>query len=221
MATLLDESQPALRGYVLGRPHGRDNSGWPVDEIPSTWGAELGRLRLHHTEADKTAGRRAYFKETMEVTKSHQDVLHCDWRATSMKYCSTYNAKFSDYSFATEWLSDDISGNKSLFEYHPCEPEMWLYLAGAIAPPCQYSGTMISLVAPTPDADVKNPLIALYEACEWKRPDMTFLEWLRKSNKDGKPAMWVQQFACRGEGVTIIGKLCEDMWHERREVDRM
>ena len=54
-----------------------------------------------------------------------------------MKYCATYNAKFSD-SFAQDWLCDDISGNavahKVLFEYHPCEPEMWLYIAGRLAP---------------------------------------------------------------------------------------
>ncbi|CAE7569282.1 PIF1 [Symbiodinium sp. CCMP2592] len=196
MATVPACDQPALRGYMLGRPHGRDDSGWPVELEESRWDEELGRVRLQHTGADKAAGHRAFFKETLEITKCHQDVLHCDRRANSMKYCATYNAKFSD-SFAQDWLCDDISGNavarKVLFEYHPCEPEMWLYIGGRLAPPCQYSGTMVSLRVPlpTPGAE-KNKLVELYEKSQWRGDDMTFLEWLRKSNADGKIARWVQ-----------------------------
>ena len=196
MATVPSDDLPALKGYMLGRPHGRDDSGWPVEPGASCWDEELGRARLHHTEEDKAAGHRAFFPETLEVTKCHQDVLHCDHRANSMKYCATYNAKFSD-SFAQDWLCDDVSGNavarKVLFEYHPCEPEMWLYIGGRLAPPCQYSGTMFPLHVPTPAGPGEKPrLVQLYESCHWRGDDMTFLEWLRKTNADGKIARWVQ-----------------------------
>ena len=196
MATVPADDQPTLKGYMLGRPHGRDDSGWPVELEESHWDEVLGRVRLHHTAADKAAGHRAFFKETLEITKCHQDVLHCDRRANSMKYCATYNAKFSD-SFAQDWLCDDISGNavarKVLFEYHPCEPEMWLYIAGRLAPPCQYSGTMVPLRVPLPiPGTEKNKLVDLYEKSQWRGDDMTFLEWLRKSGADGKIARWVQ-----------------------------
>ena len=196
LATVPEDGPPALKGYMLGRPHGRDDSGWPVELGENRWDAELDRVRLHHTEEDKAAGHRAFFKETLEITKCHQDVLHCDRRANSMKYCATYNAKFSD-SFAQDWLCDDISGNavarKVLFEYHPCEPEMWLYIGGRLAPPCQYSGTMVPLRVPlpTPGAEKSN-LIDLYEKSPWRGDDMTFLEWMRKSGADGKIARWVQ-----------------------------
>ena len=55
-ATVPGEDQPALRGYVLGRPHGRSDSGWPVEDGPSKWDAETGLVQLHHTAADKDAG---------------------------------------------------------------------------------------------------------------------------------------------------------------------
>ena len=52
-ATLPQEDAPALRGYMLGRPHGRSDSGWPVEDGPSRWDADAGLVRLHHTKEDK------------------------------------------------------------------------------------------------------------------------------------------------------------------------
>ena len=52
-ATVPSEDEPALRGYMLGRPHGRSDSGWPVEDGPSRWDPEQGLVRLHHTAEDK------------------------------------------------------------------------------------------------------------------------------------------------------------------------
>lgn len=52
-ATVPREEEPALRGYMLGRPHGRSDSGWPVEDGPSRWDPEQGLVRLHHTAEDK------------------------------------------------------------------------------------------------------------------------------------------------------------------------
>ena len=55
-ATVPSEEQPALRGMMLGRPHGRGDSGWPVEEGPSHFDLENNITKLHHTAEDK-AGR--------------------------------------------------------------------------------------------------------------------------------------------------------------------
>ena len=55
-ATVPGEDQPALRGMMLGRPHGRGDSGWPVEEGPSHFDPENNITKLHHTAEDK-AGR--------------------------------------------------------------------------------------------------------------------------------------------------------------------
>ena len=52
-ATVPGEDEPALRGYMLGRPHGRSDSGWPVEPGPSRFDPETGLVKLHHTEEDK------------------------------------------------------------------------------------------------------------------------------------------------------------------------
>lgn len=52
-ATVPGEDEPALRGYMLGRPHGRSDSGWPVEDGPSRYDAEVGIVKLHHTQQDK------------------------------------------------------------------------------------------------------------------------------------------------------------------------
>ena len=100
--------QPALRGYMLGRPHGRSDSGWPVEDGESRWDPDENIVRLRHTEADKEQGHRAFFPETLEVTKCHQDVLHGNGQGLLLRYVATYTPKFSD-SFAREWLNDEAS----------------------------------------------------------------------------------------------------------------
>ena len=52
-ATVPGEDQVALRGMMLGRPHGRGDSGWPVEEGPSHYDSETNITKLHHTAEDK------------------------------------------------------------------------------------------------------------------------------------------------------------------------
>ena len=54
-ATVPGIEEVALRGYMLGRPHGRSDSGWPVEEGPSRFDPETGLVKLHHSEEDKAA----------------------------------------------------------------------------------------------------------------------------------------------------------------------
>ena len=107
-ATVPEETQPALRGYMLGRPHGRSDSGWPVEDGDSRWDEEANLVRLRHSEEDKANSHRAFFSESLEITKCHQDVLHGNGQGLLLKYVVTYTPKFSD-SFAREWLNDESS----------------------------------------------------------------------------------------------------------------
>ena len=71
-ATVPEVDQPALRGYVLGRPHGRSDSGWPVEEGPSRWDPDLGLVRLHHTAEDKAhRGMLSVFGQTVLCLKQN------------------------------------------------------------------------------------------------------------------------------------------------------
>jgi len=56
-ATVPGEEETALKGYMLGRPHGRSDSGWPVETGPSRWDPEDGLVKLEHTEEDKAGGK--------------------------------------------------------------------------------------------------------------------------------------------------------------------
>ena len=153
-ATEPSEDEAALRGYVLGRPwRPGAATGWPIQEEESHWDEAAQLLRLKHTAEDAAAGHRAYFPDTLEITKCHQDALLGNDRGPLLKYCATYTPKFLD-AFQKEWLADEASAfsvaRRVLFDYKPCEPEMWLYLAAKTFPPCRYSGTMEELRAPWP-----------------------------------------------------------------------
>ena len=56
-ATVPGEDEPALRGYMLGRPHGRSDSGWEVEEGPNRFDPETGMVKLHHAPEDKARER--------------------------------------------------------------------------------------------------------------------------------------------------------------------
>eukprot|EP00435_Cladocopium_sp_Y103_P002347 s4062_g1.t1 len=212
-ATVPGEDQPALRGIMPGRPHGRSDSGWPVEDGPSRFDPETSMAKLHHAAEDKAcqpvevkfivfllaaAGHRAYFKETLEITKCHQDVLHGNWYGLLLRYVATYAPKFSD-SFAREWLNDEASAfsvaRRVLFDYQPSEQEMWLYIFAQLIPPCRYGGKMASLLVPYPGMErvtaYEKKLLEAYEASTWRSEDMSFLEFCRKTNKDGAVHQWV------------------------------
>ena len=158
---------------------------------PSRWDPEAQIVRLQHSEEEKEAGFRAFFPETLEATKCHQDVLHGNGHGLLLKYVSTYTPKFSD-SFAREWLNDEASAfsvaRRVLFDY---QPEMWLYLAAQQFPPCKYGGTMTPFLVPWPGMAEKSAAVLLYEKCPWRRESMSLLEYMRKSNRDGEIAQWL------------------------------
>ena len=88
---------------------------------------------------------------------------------------------------------------KVLFEYHPLEPEMILQLTGATFRQWDF-GTVMggrrSVRAPRPSNPVQPEIVNLYMASKWRREDMSFLEFLRKSDAagaTGKIAGWLRK----------------------------
>ncbi|CAE7526082.1 Pif1 [Symbiodinium pilosum] len=68
---------------------------------------------------------------------------------------------------------------------------MWLYLFAQQMPPCRYGGTMVPLIAPWPGASTLPAVVKLYQDSDWRREDVSLLEFCRKSNRDGGIARWV------------------------------
>ena len=171
----------------------------------------------------------------MEITKCHQDALLGNDRGPLLKYCATYTPKFSD-AFQKEWLADEASAfsvaRRVLFDYKPCEPEMWLYLAAKTFPPCRYSGTMEELRAPWPGMkeEARPKIVQLYQESAWRRKDMSLLEFARKTNKKGEVAQWIlhkrkkqgsaeslEDFAngCQMEGEKLIAVEMVSVFNDR------
>ena len=165
-------TDPMLRGIVLDSQQDWTRSGVPLREEPSAWDAEAGKALLHHSEDDHDAHIRAYFPETMEVTKCHEDVQQGEGTSALLRYVATYQQKFSS-SFAKEWLNDEASdyslARRILFDHHPLEPEMWLTLFAQKFPQCVMGGTMVDMVAPIPGSDTKTEIVESYEKCTWRR----------------------------------------------------
>ena len=125
--------------------------------------------------------------------------------------------KFSD-AFQKEWLADEASAfsvaRRVLFDYKPCEPEMWLYLAAKTFPPCRYSGTMEELRAPWPgmSEEAVPKIVKLYQESAWRREDMSLLEFARKTNKKGEIAQWVwnkRNRQCSSETLEDFANNCK------------
>ena len=203
---------------MLGRPRRPGAAtGWPIQEEESHWDEAAQLLRLKQTAEDAAAGHRAYFPDTLEITKCHQDALLGNDRGPLLKYCATYTPKFSD-AFQKEWLADEASAfsvaRRVLFDYKPCEPEMWLYLAAKTFPPCRYSGTMEELRAPWPgmSEEAVPKIVKLYQESAWRREDMSLLEFARKTNKKGEIAQWVwnkRNRQCSSETLEDFANNCE------------
>ena len=160
-----------LRGIVLDSQRDRARSQVPIREAPSTWDAEADRIQLHHSKRDFHKHIRAYFRESMEVTKCHEDVQMADGRHNLLGYVATYAPKFSG-SFAKDWLNDDASdysvARRVAFDYHPLEPEMWLTLAGQLFPQISFGGTLKPIVAPHPGMEEKPAFVENYEDSDWR-----------------------------------------------------
>ena len=70
---------------------------------------------------------------------------------------------------------------------------MWLTLAQERFPQARLSGSIHDIMAPTFSVDKKPKFVELYESFGWRSEDMTLLEFLRKSNKDGEIIRYLQQ----------------------------
>jgi len=187
-ATVPTNNEP-LKSLVLGSQQSWSGSGWDVQEGPSYWDDRRKSLHLHHDNSDWEKGIRAYVEDLMGALKCHLDVQATDGRGMLLRYTAGYVPKFSD-SFAQQWLCDHASAHqvarRILREYHPLEPEMWLQLAHQSFPQCFAGGTMVRFVVPVPwEKDVPD-CVHHYTHSTWRRDDMSLLEFLRKTNKDGK-----------------------------------
>lgn len=158
-------------------------------------------LELQHRQEDKDAHIRAYLKATMEVTKCHEDVQQGATESgrrngAILKYVATYDMKFSS-STQTEWLQGEGSDYSAavgvLRRMRVLEPEMWLTLAQERLPQAILSGSVVDIMTPTLNTATKSRLVVLYESCTWRSEEMTFLEFLRKSNNDGEIIHYIQE----------------------------
>ncbi|CAE8671044.1 unnamed protein product, partial [Polarella glacialis] len=187
-----------VEGYVQASQkdrHGR--TPWPLHEGESHFDTEAGRYVLRHTKQDVEDGIRGYYKETMAVTKCHEDVQLCYDDENYTLYTTAYAPKFSD-SMRRELLNDDADADSIaasvLMRYKPCEPEMILQLFGAMFRQWRVttvSGGKRSFTVPVPDNPDQPREVRLYQQCSWRSEDMSMLEFLRKSNNEGGICGWL------------------------------
>ena len=195
------ESQPLLHGIVLDSQQDYKDSKLPVRTEPSAWNPETETVDLQHRQEDKDAHIRAYLKATMEVTKCHEDIQQGTAEGgrrngAILRYVATYDMKFSS-SINTEWLQGEGSDYSAavgvLRRMRVLEPEMWLTLAQERFPQASLSGSLVDIMIPTLNVTMKPKLVETYEMCTWRSEEMTFLEFLRKSNKDGEVIRYIQE----------------------------
>ena len=188
-----------LPGIVEGSQLDRKGrSGWPIHEGCSGWDEEQGALMLAHSAEDHAKGLRPYFMDVMETLRCHQDLQVANDDGALRAYVTKYVSKFSD-SNQQEWLNDSAEGNAIaatvLCRYKPLEPEMILQMFGASMR--QWFVTTLSrgkrdFVAPWPRK--VTPLeVELYEKAEWAKGKISLLDFLRKTNKDGKVSAWMKK----------------------------
>ena len=222
------DAQPQLRAVVLGSQSSWSGSGWPLRDEASVYDPNAGLLFLHHSMEDYDNGIRGYMPDILGPLKSHMDAQASDGRGMLLRYCAGYVPKFSD-SFGQEWLVDQASdyavARRVLNEYHPLEPEMWLQLGSHLQPQVFAGGVIRRFVAPAlghDPADAMPAAVLQYVASQWRREDMTLLEFLRKTSRRGGPAQHLQRrwrreatdgedvyafanrAACRGETMAAI-----------------
>jgi hypothetical protein len=209
-----------LKEVVLSSQQSYTGSGWPVRLEDSVWDEEEQVLRLRHTRRDAGRGIRAYMPDVIGGFKSHMDVLASDGRGMLLRYVASYTAKFSD-SFAQEWCCDAASdyavARRILTEYHPCEPEVFLQLAGQQYSQCYTTGTVKRMVVPPPWQRELPELIVNYINSDWRRRSMSLIEFLRKTNKSGAVhRAFRKRFArlCNEDAEEVRGKTLEE-WTNR------
>ena len=201
LSAAMPSAADPTRGYVEGSQlDARFRSGWPVDDGPEGWDAELGRFRLRHPAEDADAGLRPYFVAIMDVLKCHQDVqIARDEGGILRAYVAKYVSKFSD-SAQNEWLNDRAEPNSIaatvLSRYKPCEPEMVLQLFGGRFR--QWRLTTHSrgrrwFAPPVPDAERMPEEVETYLAATWARGRIPLIDFLRKTTKAGDICAWLKK----------------------------
>ena len=95
-----------------------------------------------------------------------------------------------------DWLNDagsDFSvARRVLCGHKPNEPEMWMTLGAKQFPQFSHKGTTFEFAVPVPNAETKPKEVENYETAAWRPTDMTLLEFLRRSNKDGEILKHIQ-----------------------------
>ena len=188
VAAHLPEDNEPLKQVLLALQCSYTGSGWPQRDEPSEWNAGDKLLKLHHDRLDKKKGIRGFMEDCSGSLFCHNDVQASDGRGMLLRYTSGYVPKFSD-SFATTWLNDEASdyaiARRVLADYHPLEPEMWLQLAAQFYQQCFAGGSKLKIMIPIPW--LQDPPLIVQAYCNNKRRNdsMSFLEFLRKTNKDG------------------------------------
>ena len=80
---------------------------------------------------------------------------------------------------------------KVLLDHKPHELEMWLQLAAQQFPALTVGGAIFPLLAPYHGTLKKPDFVERCEERTWKSKDMSFLEYLRKANKQSKPTKFI------------------------------
>ena len=190
----------ALRGIVQrSQLDWKGKTPWPVHERPNEWDEGLGCTKLRHDESDHTDGVRAYLREKLAALRCHMDLQETDDDGAMQAYLAKYPVKNSS-GLDEEWLQDEAGANALawgvLSRYKPHEPEMVLQLFGQKFR--QWSTNTVDggkrdFIVPVPDAPQLPKEIKQYEDCRWRGDQMSLLDFLRRTNKQGEIAKWLKE----------------------------
>ena len=184
----LPKEEPELRDLVEGSQLDWQDSAWPLRASPTQFDVEQGRVLLQHPADAKQAHVRAWMPDVLGSMRCHMDVQTGDGRELLLQYAASYSVKFSD-QFATTWLNEEASdyhlARRILTEYHPLEPEMWLQLAGQMFRQVVMTGIVRRVKVPVPWKNDPDRWLRAYMDCRWRTDELTFLQYLRMSNKNG------------------------------------
>ncbi|CAJ1387438.1 unnamed protein product, partial [Effrenium voratum] len=161
-------------------------------------------------------GIRAYLPEVLASLWCHTDVQLSDGRGMLLKYCSGYVPKFSD-SFTTDWLNDACSdyavARRVLTDYHPLEPEMTLQLAMQWFPQVFAGSTLQRFRVPVPWKADCPERVQQYMNSEWRADAMPLIEFLRKTNGQGKIHKKLERRR-KEEGEVAIAATCLSRYND-------
>ena len=201
VAASVDAAEGWLQNVIQASQADRDkSSGWPIHAGPSRFDSDTGQYEIHHSSQDHACGIRGFFRPLLEVTKCHQDVqVDGHGQSNLAAYTAKYAPKFS-HAMREELLNDDAAANSVaagvLSRYHPGVPEMVHQLFGSMFHPWQISTASKGkkdFNVPVPDQASMPAEVLRYQTCQWRGPDMSLLEFLRKSNDDGAISGWLKE----------------------------